>query len=234
MEGLQGGANAIILLFTAMVVGLALVRALVAWKRGRCSLARTLSGGAALLAVSYGGSLLVTAAASQQKILAAGEPKWFCGFYIDCHLGVSVDGVKKTASIPSATGPLRASDNFYIVTLRLHNSAKNPELDMLLYHPRVEIVDAAGNRYGRSAPAEGIIAGRKPVLGEETSVPHETLTRTVIFDLPSNVQRPRLLIEEGWLGERLVELALLGDENSLLHRPTLIALDPRDARMAMR
>ena len=236
MSSLEGGGNAIILLLTAMAVGAAVLGAIIAYRRNRRTTARNLALAAALLTLLYGGGVVVASASSQERVLAPGETKWFCGFYIDCHLGVSLQKSETATSISGPAGRVPAQGRFHIVTLRLHNNAKNPSLDMMMYRPRVEIVDAAGIRYRRSTAAESAIAGgRWPApLALETRVPHKPVDATVVFDLPPDVRAPRLAISEGWIVDRIIELGLVNDENSILHKRTYIALDPNDLRAAMR
>ena len=224
MDSLEGGRNAILLIFTAMAVGGALLGALIAWRRQHRATMRALAGAAAIISLLYGGGVVAASAASHDRLLAPGETKWFCGFYLDCHLGVSVQAVEKT---PGGS---------HVLTLRLHNSAKNPNVNMRLYQPRAEIVDASGNHYARSAAAEAALAGsgRPPVLGTETIVMHQPVEATIAFDLPAGIQSPRLLVSEGWLVDKLIELALVDDENSFLHGRTYIALDPSAVQTAAR
>jgi hypothetical protein len=48
-----------------------------------------------------------------------------------------------------------------------------------------------------------------------------------VFDLPSDIRNPSLLITEGpWMG-RLIELFLIGDEDSLFHKKTRFRLEPQ-------
>ena len=105
---------------------------------------------------------------------------------------------------------------------------------MLLYRPEAAIEDASGRRYSRSAQAEAALAsGTRPaVLGAETKVSHDPLQATIVFDLPANVQSPRLMVTEGWILDRTIELGLLNDENSILHRRTYQALSAADSRTA--
>src|SRR5688500_9857926 len=224
MGGLSGGGNAILLLLTMMAVGGALLIALVTWRRNDKRVARTFLGGAGILTLAYVGGVITASAASSTSIIPQGDVKWFCGFYLDCHLGVSIERVETAETIDA--GP-KASGQFHILSLRMHNSAKNPNLDMLLYEPDARIVDALGNEYERSSAAEAAIGrtGRPGPLGSETTVSHEPVRATIVFDLPGGVQQPRLKLNQGWIVERAVELALIGDENSVLHEPTLMALD---------
>jgi hypothetical protein len=45
-----------------------------------------------------------------------------------------------------------------------------------------------------------------------------------VFDLPRSVRRPRLQFTEGYWIDRLIELFLIGDEDSLLHGKTTLLL----------
>jgi hypothetical protein len=110
---------------------------------------------------------------------------------------------------------------------------------MLLYRPDARVVDASGTKYARSAQAEAALAssagaGRPPILARETKVPHQPIEATIVFELPANVQDPRLIVTEGWVVGRVIELGLIGDENSILHQRVYIALDTNDARTALR
>ena len=231
---LVGGGNAILLLLTAMAVVGALIIAFVASRKRKPEVARSFLAGAAIAALLYGGGVIAASATSTERTLAPGETKWFCGFYLDCHLGLSLDQTEVAAELPGANGAVKAGGNFYVLTLSLHNSAENSNLDMLLYRPQAEIEDASGQRYSRSAPAEAALAsgGRPAVLGSETRVSHDPHRATIAFDLPKNVQSPRLIVTEGWILDRTIELGLLNDENSILHKRTYQALSTADSRTA--
>jgi len=233
MGSLAGGSNAILLLLIAMAIGVSLVIALVAASRGRRKVARTGLGAAGLLALAYGGGVLAVAAASREHTIDQGDTKWFCGFYLDCHLGLSIVRVDTTSTLPGPNA-LQADGDFHIVTLELHNSAKNPEIDMLLYEPDARIVDAAGREYERSAPAEAALAraGEPGALGDQTKVTHEPVEARIVFDLPTGVREPRLMVTEGWIVDRVIELGLIGDENSIFHKHTFMALSGISNRTA--
>ena len=228
-----GGGNAILLLLTAMAVVGALGVSFIASRKKHPAIARTFLGGAGILALLYGGGVLAASASSTEVTLAPGDTKWFCGFYLDCHLGLSIDRHETLAELPGSGGPLRAKGRFHVLTLGLHNSAKNPNVDMLLYRPDAQIVDASGQRYERSSAAEAALPSSMPAsLGAETKVTHEPLQATVVFDLPSNAKEPRLIVTEGWIIDRAIELGLIDDENSILHRRTYMALDGTNSRIA--
>jgi len=235
MNALVGGANAILLLLVAMAIITACAIAFIASRRRRSAVARTILSGAAILAASYGAGVIAASASSREQTLAAGETKWFCGFYLDCHLGMSVERTETSTSIATSNGSMQAKGVFHIVTLQLHNSAKNPNIDMTLYRPVAKVVDASGREYSRSAVAEAAFAGsesRPGPLPSEAKVTHEETLATMVFDLPSDIQQPRLLMTEGWIVDRVIELGLINDENSLFHKKTLLSLESAPRRTA--
>ena len=227
MGKLVGGGNAILLLLTMMAIGGAAIIAFVAYRRHNPAVMRTFAGGAAILALAYGGGLIAASAASTEQMIEPGDTKWFCGFYLDCHLGMSVERTEKVAALPTANGVVKPAGAFHVLTIRLHNSAKNPNIDMLLYRPNAKIVDALGNEYSRSAAGEAALADsiRPAALGAETKVTHTPVDATMVFDLPANIQQPRLQVSEGWLVDRIIELGLIDDENSILHRRSFFSID---------
>jgi hypothetical protein len=228
MDALVGGGNAILLLLTVLGVGFAAVIAFLAYRRNNRKLVRLIGAAVGVVAVGYVALLLVASATSHERTLARGEVKWFCGFYLDCHLGLSVDGIETAKTIMSPSGPVTASGMFHIVRLRLHNSAVNPAINMTLYDPEARIIDEAGNQYPRSTAAERALASVSTAaqpLPHEMKVTHEPAYATMVFDLPSNAREPRLAITDGWIIDRALELVLINDENSIFHPKTLLALD---------
>ena len=233
MQVFVGGGNAIFLLLTVLFTGFLALVALLAWKRKNQSALRAAIGVGMVVLGVYAALLISAGLASRERVLAAGEIKWFCGFYLDCHLGVSVSKVETARTITGADSSVTARDIFMVVTVELHNSARNPNLDMTLLKPIAFIVDASKNRYSRDPRAEAVLAGNPRFhspLKERTPVGHSPVLATMVFDVPSTIATPRLSIEEGFVVDRVIELALVNDDNSLFHKPTLLALDEPDPR----
>jgi hypothetical protein len=228
MGALVGGGNAILLLLTILAAGALSLIAFLAYRRNNRTIARFSALAVGVIVVGYTALLLVVSATSHESTLARGEVKWFCGFYLDCHLGLSVDGTDIAKSIMSPSGPVTASGMFHVVRLRLHNSARNPVINMTLYEPIAKVVDAVGNQYPRATAAERALGSAstsaKP-LPRETRVTHEPAYATLVFDLPADVRDPRLLVTDGWVIDRALEFVLINDENSIFHSRTLLALD---------
>ncbi len=227
MQVFVGGGNAIFLLLTVLFVGFLGLVGLFAWRNKNRSMMRAATGVAVVVLGVYGALLVTAAIASRERVLDQGEVKWFCGFYLDCHLGVSVARVESVKTLTGTTGPVTAKGIFRIVTLRFYNNARNPSLDMTLYDPRAELVDSRGARYNRSAEAETAVAqlgSFAPPASEQLSVSHNPLLATVVFDVPPDVINPSLSIEEGFIIDRVIDLVLVNDDNSIFHQPTLLAL----------
>ncbi len=172
----------------------------------------------------YGAALVATSLASHERLLAAGDTKRFCGFYLDCHLGVSVEGV---ALVPEIGG-VRAGGAFHVLTLRISSDAKRATLrpgrmDLVL-------VDRAGRHIARALAAEAALARERSVSLplEQDVAAGGSYTATVVFDVPADGATPRLWAREGIGVDRLIERFLIGDEDALLHRRVLQAL-PRPA-----
>jgi hypothetical protein len=173
---------------------------------------------------AYGTVLIVTSLASRERTLALGETKRFCGFYLDCHMGVAAERVDTMASIGEPGAEIRAGGAFYVITLRVSSDARRVPLH--LEQPRIVIVDAEGFRYERSLDAERALS-RTPLPELERPVPAgDSFTRAIVIDVPHGVREPRLHVTMGGPLDRTVELTLIGDEDALLHARTFHALVP--------
>jgi hypothetical protein len=200
-----------------------LVGALIAWRTGRGRVALGFAGGLLGLAGLYLATLVAVSLASERKVLGPGEVKRFCGFYLDCHLGVSVDGVRTAKTVGTGGGAVAANGVFHVVTLRVSSDARRATLSPcgLL----AMVMDERGYRYRRARAAE------RALLGEAAGRPLEqeveaggSYTRTLVFDLPAGVRDPALSVTEQGFPDVLVEGLLIGDDDSLLHKPTLLSL----------
>jgi hypothetical protein len=189
-------------------------------RRGKRPLVRSVALVAAAWLGAYATVLVVTSLMSRQRTLAVGETKRFCGFYLDCHIGVAVEKVDTTSTI----GSISAGGTFYIVTLRVSSDAKR--VPLRLEQPDVAIVDAEGFRHERSEEVERQLErGQLGDLERPIEAGH-SFTRTVVIDVPRDVRDPRLLVTMGGPLDRTVEMALIGDEDAWLHAATLHALVP--------
>ena len=209
-------------LLAVTILGLiaAVVACIVAVVRGRADVARSIAMVSVAWIAAYAALLIVTSLASRERTLALGETKRFCGFYLDCHMGVAVEHVDTMSSI----GDMRAGGTFYVITLRVSSDAKRVPLH--LENPSIAIVDREGFRYDRFFDAERRIAREQAVDLERPVEAGHSFTRVVVIDVPHGARNPRLLVRMGGLLDRAVELAILGDEDAFLHAQTLHALVP--------
>ncbi len=170
-----------------------------------------------ILGGAYAGALATTSLASDELMLPPGEPKRFCGAYLDCHLGVAVMDARVLGPVPAAPGLRRVA-----VQVRVSSDARRARL--ALDRPSATIRDAEGRRWFRDLDAEREL-GLDPdrALGEALP-PGGQRDVTLVFRLPGDVPLPRLQVEEGGRLERFAELFLIGDEDSLLHAPVTHAL----------
>lgn len=214
----------LLLTLVALLVGaIMFIYALVAHEHG---LAKTVTVAALAWAAIYFGALLIFSATSEEKVLAMHERKPFCGFYLDCHLGVSVENVEKTKTLGDGPRQRTAGGIYYVVTVKVSSDAKAATLS--LSEPETVIVDDHGQKYERALEAENQLASAKgkPVsFTQEVGPQGGFFTQDLVFDLPQNVKNPRLLLNEGDRIERFIELFVIGDEDSLLHKKTELGLD---------
>ena len=120
------------------------IAAVLATVRGRTRAARSIVLVAGAWVATYVTLLVVTSIASRERTLAIGETKRFCGFYLDCHMGVAVERVDTMSRIGESGDEVRAGGTFYVVTLRVSSDARRVPLH--LEQPRAVIVDAEGFR----------------------------------------------------------------------------------------
>lgn len=207
-----------ILATVALAFGLA-VTAIAATLRGQPPRLGRLAFVAAGWAVIYAAVLLSVSLASRERVLAWGDDKAFCGFYLDCHTRIAVTGV----AVLDALGDVRPDGRFHVVTLRIGSDAKRARLR--LNAPRLTVTDATGRRFVRSPAGEAAVARTRPprALTEDVG-PGDAYLTAVVFDLPADAREPRLTVTEGWWADRLIEFLLIGDEDSFLHARTTFRL----------
>ncbi len=219
---MEPGTGVGLLLIGVTVLGtiVMLVAIVVASKSGRRSIALGLSTGLLIWLVTYGIVLVGTSLASREQTLTAGQQKYFCGFYLDCHMSVAVINVQQAKMLGSGATQAAAQGNFYIVTVKVGNGAKRETI--WLNEPKAVVVDSTGREYGPSAA--GLVAlGVESNMGEKVTA-GSSYTTTLVFDLPMDVQNPRLDVTEGVWIDHAVEFFMIGDEDSALHKRTLLGL----------
>src|SRR4051812_34295266 len=153
---------------------------------------------------------------SKEKTLARGAEKYFCE--LDCHLAYSVVDVQQPKAWTAEAGGASASiDRTWDITLRTRfdqsSISKTRGMGLLTPNPRtVEVVGGDGKVF-RPAGTRGADL-MQPLKPGESYVTH------LLFQLPTDVKEPRLLIREGvWMSQ-----VGIGSENSPGHRKTYFQL----------
>jgi hypothetical protein len=224
----QGNAVAAVLAFLGfgLVEGVAGLAAIVLFARGKRRSSAGVLAGAAGLAALYTLALLLFSLTSREQVAALSEEKYFCE--VDCHLAYSVIGLRESKTLGSGAGRSVARGRYSVVELRVRFDEKTigplrPADRSLTPNPRaVAVVDAAGNAYVPDPAGQRALESVEgpPIPLTRPLVPGESYVTQIVFDLPEQVREPRLLITESdWITR-----ALIGHENSLLHRKTTFRL----------
>lgn len=196
-------------------LGLAVILLIVSLWTKSFWLTKFVLGAAAIWLVIYAIALIGVSFSSKEKILGLNEPKAFCGFYIDCHMRTAVTDVRKTKVI----GDKIAKGEFYIVRVKVFSDARRTALG--LHAPKLEVIDALNRKYQRLVEFET----PDPPFNEKVPA-GSAFEKEIVFDLPADVQNPRLDVAEGIGIDKVIEAVLIGDEDSILHKRTFFKLEP--------
>jgi len=175
----------------------------------------------AVLAFGYGILLLTFSAFSHERTLARGQEKYLCE--LDCHIAYSVQNVQRLKSI----GNVNADGEFYVVTVR---SRFDPTTIApwrgdapLTPNPHdVTLIDSRGQALKPSLAGQqtwNAAHGASALLLQPLR-PAESYDATMVFDVPPGASSARVLVSS----EGFPMPVLIGDESSLLHKKTYLAL----------
>ncbi len=184
-------------------------------------------GGVAVWIVFYIAMLLGFSLTSNEKLLAANEPKEYCGFYLDCHMHTAVTGVRMTKQIGDQT----AKGTFYIVNVKVFSDAKNPSIKLRLLEPKARVFQADGARIERDAAAEALLPTASVRLDQDIDN-RQTIEKEIVFDVSVSASDLKLLITEGYGIDKTIEHILVGDEDSLFHAQTFFDLKSEPGAIA--
>ncbi len=187
---------------------------------GKAWLANSVFGGVVVWFVFYFAMLIGVSLFSSEKTLALNEPKAFCGFYFDCHMHAAVKNVRTAKTIGGKT----AKGEFYIVTVEVFSDAVRATLGLITVD--THIVDAAKREYNRDIEAEAQLPTQPDF--EKQIGPEESFEKVIVFDLPVDVNDPRLDIREGYGIDRVIEAFLIGDEDSIFHKRNYFKLSEQN------
>jgi hypothetical protein len=191
----------LLLVVTVLLTLVAAVATAIALGRRRPKTAAMIVVSLAAWYVIHLGVVAAVSAREPERRLAPCEVKRFCGFYLDCHIGVAVVGRRRAGTRE-------------IVTLEISSTARAATLRPYGLH--AVLLDDTGRRYERE--------GATPL--EEDLGPGESYRRELVYDVPEEARHLVLDVRERGLPDDWIELFLAGDDDSFLHKPVLLILPP--------
>jgi hypothetical protein len=212
----------LLLLLTVVAAFVATVGVIHALLREKRELLQAIALGALIWAGAYAAIVLTISLTSRPRVLGLHEAKRFCGFYLDCHMGISVEAVDTAKTIGAAPARRVAAGRFWILTVSVSNTALR--VPLRLHHARAVVTDGQGRRYARDTAAELQLARGADASLDRQVGPGESYTVRLVYDLAVDAATPALSVREGYGIDHLIELVLAGDEDSLLHAKTSFRL----------
>jgi hypothetical protein len=199
--------------FVLFIAAIILVQSLIVRKRQRAKYVL-----AAMVAVCclYLMAILIFSLGSHETLLARGQEKHFCE--LDCHLAYSIADARQINPSGDAADHSTARRASAVVTIktRFDQTTIAPWRGNSLLFPNsraLTLVDDRGNRYRPSSQSGTALM--TPLR------PGESYTMDVVFDLPADVKKATLFINEAdW-----VTHLIIGHENSPLHKQAAFQID---------
>lgn len=220
-----------VLLMLMTIGGLlaALVLLVIAITTKKVLLRNFVVSGVAVWFVFYAAMLIGFSLTSTEKVLAAGEPKEYCGFYLDCHMHTAVTNVRTAKTL----GNVSANGIFYIAKIKVFSDAKNPAIDLHLIEPEARVVLPNGGHIERDLVAESTLPTANIKLDQDISN-SQTIEKEIVFDVPAEEAGLKLLITEGYGIDKTIEHVLVGDEDSVLHAQTFFELREQNESVSVK
>jgi len=183
--------------------------------RGRRSSARRSSRVLGIGLAAYLLIVAIVAILSPQKVLTIGQNRCFD------EMCFAVMDVKVTPTVGSGQRQIHAKGTFYIVTIRVtcqgHGRAQSEA------GVGVSCLDSKGNTYKVSLQGQRTFETANttnPSLTDRVP-PGESISCVQVFDLPPDASDVALHVSHSGPG-----LFIIGDDESPLHKPTIIRLTP--------
>jgi len=222
-------------LLTCAVLVAATAGLLLALRNGKRGRVPRILEGMLVVFLIYGIALFASSLASRDRILQPGQQKYFCE--IDCHLAYSVMEISTTKTIGDPPNQRTAGGIYYVVKVKTWFDPRttSPRRGNGPLWPNPRTILAADERGRLYSLCWGGIEARNGVKKQgrpftQPLRPGESYTTDLVFDLPSDVKDPRLLITEN------IPFApfLIGHENSLLHGKIWFWIKPPTARATLK
>lgn len=174
--------------------------------------------------------LIAVSLSSSGGVASGGEEIRLCDALGDCTLAASVLQVDRTRTLGNPPQEMVSAGMYYVVTVKVISYEPNPTLN-----PRDlsgVVVDENGNEYPEFQQGE---REAETGLGEnrfslQVSPTGGSYKRMLVFDLPGSVQNPTLIVRAGGWLDRTLQLFIIGEDNSLFHPTTRLALNLPERR----
>ena len=150
---------------------------------------------------------------SDERTLALDQPKEFCGFYFDCHLSASVTGVRTARQIGRQT----AQGKFVVVNVKISSDARSEPLNLTA--PEFILEDEGGRMYARRLEAESELDSAKNSFDQKVA-PDQHFEKEIVFDVTEPTDKFKLSVTDTHGVDKILEAVLVGDEDSIFHKPT--------------
>jgi hypothetical protein len=208
-----------------LFMGLAFLYGLVARKRWVMYASAAIAVSGALL---YGTLLFGFSLASNEKILPIGSQKHFCE--VDCHIAYSVTSVTSASELGSGEKRISAAGKFLVVRLQTWFDPATiapfrGDSPLAPSPRRVVVIDEAGREFTPSVPGQRtyeLTPGATTTPLTTPLRPGESYSTDFVFDLPTDVRQPRLLVGD----VDPISALIIGHEDSPLHKKIYFAISP--------
>ena len=150
---------------------------------------------------------------SVERTLDLNEQKEFCGFYFDCHLHAGVAGVRTARRIGGQT----AQGKFVIVNVEVSSDARSEPLNLI--DPEFVLEDEGGRLYARREAAEKELDSANISFARKVA-PNQNFQKEIVFDVTEPTDNFKLSVTDTHGVDKVLEAVLIGDEDSLFHKPT--------------
>ncbi len=204
----------LLLLITVFITMVALLGGASYLARRRWRPLRRILLGLGILLGSYAAVLVTVSLVSPQQVLGPHQVRCFDDWCLSVQQVARRHAVGRWPHIAMARG------QFYLVTVEVSSQAQR--VSQRAVDAQVYLADATGQRYDPAPDAQQALdatgSGGQPLDTELP--PGGSFTRTVAFDMPLEGRPGGLVVIHGLFPGVLV----IGDPQSFLHRPLLLAL----------
>jgi len=215
------------LMVVALLAGVyALVMIRLSWRRreyGKAiATAKLLVVGIAL----YLAALIAVSIVTPQKVASGADEVRLCDALGDCSLAAYILEVNQKRTLGNPPQEMIAGGVYYLVTVKVTSYAANPELK-----PReltAVVIDDSGREFSRFPEGERSVFRKldpkNPFLAQPGPT-GGTYKKVFVFDIPADARNPGLIVRAGPWFDRLLQLFVIGDEDSLFHPGTRLPLN---------